>query len=188
MRRSWRPTPCTARPPTLGYRGFRFRVARKVLVKRTLLLKGFALRPMKMTKAFALQDSSQTFALTDMHGLHEAALHAAGILLAKVGRTKTHRVPCASGPRHPGASPRFNGDANNSTGLYGLSGPVELFAVAVEAFFQTPVALTRSHTELYAFLLVLTFARIRPRGGLPDQREGAWSRSAKGCDLVARRL
>ena len=35
---------------------------------------------------------------------------------------------------------------------YGLSGPVELFAVAVEAFFQTPVALTRSHRELYAFL------------------------------------
>jgi Mlc titration factor MtfA (ptsG expression regulator) len=35
---------------------------------------------------------------------------------------------------------------------YGLSGPEELFAVAVEAFFQTPVALTRSHRELYAFL------------------------------------
>ena len=35
---------------------------------------------------------------------------------------------------------------------YGLKGPEELFAVAVEAFFQTPVALTRSHNELYAFL------------------------------------
>ena len=35
---------------------------------------------------------------------------------------------------------------------YGLTGPEELFAVAVEAFFQTPVALARSHTELYAFL------------------------------------
>ena len=35
---------------------------------------------------------------------------------------------------------------------YGLSGPEELFAVAVEAFFQRPVALTRSHSELYAFL------------------------------------
>jgi Mlc titration factor MtfA (ptsG expression regulator) len=35
---------------------------------------------------------------------------------------------------------------------YGLSGPEELFAVAVEAFFQTPVALTSSHNELYSFL------------------------------------
>src|SRR6185295_8726649 len=35
---------------------------------------------------------------------------------------------------------------------YGLRGPEELFAVAVEAFFQIPIALTRSHTELYAFL------------------------------------
>jgi hypothetical protein len=35
---------------------------------------------------------------------------------------------------------------------YGSSGPAELFAVAVEAFFQKPVALTRSHRELYAFL------------------------------------
>jgi Mlc titration factor MtfA (ptsG expression regulator) len=35
---------------------------------------------------------------------------------------------------------------------YGLSGPEELFAVAVEAFFQTPIALTRSHSELYALL------------------------------------
>jgi MtfA peptidase len=35
---------------------------------------------------------------------------------------------------------------------YGLSGPEELFAVAVEAFFQTPVALMRSHAELYEFL------------------------------------
>jgi MtfA peptidase len=35
---------------------------------------------------------------------------------------------------------------------YGLTEPEELFAVAVEAFFQIPVALTRSHTELYAFL------------------------------------
>jgi Mlc titration factor MtfA (ptsG expression regulator) len=35
---------------------------------------------------------------------------------------------------------------------YGLSAPAELFAVAVEAFFQTPTALAHSHRELYAFL------------------------------------
>jgi Mlc titration factor MtfA (ptsG expression regulator) len=35
---------------------------------------------------------------------------------------------------------------------YGLTGPQELFAVAVEAFFETPLALTSSHGELYAFL------------------------------------
>jgi Mlc titration factor MtfA (ptsG expression regulator) len=35
---------------------------------------------------------------------------------------------------------------------YGLSAPAELFAVAVEAFFQTPVALMNSHNELYTFL------------------------------------
>jgi MtfA peptidase len=35
---------------------------------------------------------------------------------------------------------------------YGLTGPEELFAVAVEAFFQRPVALMRSHSELYGFL------------------------------------
>ena len=35
---------------------------------------------------------------------------------------------------------------------YGLSAPAELFAVAVEAFFQTPVVLASSHSELYAFL------------------------------------
>jgi len=35
---------------------------------------------------------------------------------------------------------------------YGLSGPEELFAVALEAFFQTPAALKRSHDELYSFL------------------------------------
>lgn len=35
---------------------------------------------------------------------------------------------------------------------YGLSGPEELLAVAVEAFFQTPVALAHSHRELYGFL------------------------------------
>jgi Mlc titration factor MtfA (ptsG expression regulator) len=35
---------------------------------------------------------------------------------------------------------------------YGLSGPRELFAVAVEAFFQTPLALLQSHTKLYSFL------------------------------------
>ena len=41
---------------------------------------------------------------------------------------------------------------NSELSPYGLTGPEELFAVAVEAFFQTPVALTRSHSELYAFL------------------------------------
>jgi Mlc titration factor MtfA (ptsG expression regulator) len=35
---------------------------------------------------------------------------------------------------------------------YGLSGSVEFFAVAVAAFFQTPVALANRHGELYAFL------------------------------------
>jgi len=35
---------------------------------------------------------------------------------------------------------------------YGLTAPAELFAVAVEAFFQKPVALANSHGELYAFL------------------------------------
>jgi Mlc titration factor MtfA (ptsG expression regulator) len=35
---------------------------------------------------------------------------------------------------------------------YALSGPVELFAVAVEAFFQTPAALMTHHGELYDFL------------------------------------
>jgi MtfA peptidase len=50
---------------------------------------------------------------------------------------------------------------------YGLSAPAELFAVAVEAFFQTPVALTSSHTELYAFLS--SYFRQDP---------AAWTRSA----------
>ena len=35
---------------------------------------------------------------------------------------------------------------------YALSGPVELFAVAVEAFFQTPESLLAHHAELYDFL------------------------------------
>lgn len=35
---------------------------------------------------------------------------------------------------------------------YGLSNQVELFATAVEAFFQVPVALADHHTELYGFL------------------------------------
>jgi Mlc titration factor MtfA (ptsG expression regulator) len=35
---------------------------------------------------------------------------------------------------------------------YALSGPVELFAVAVEAFFLTPVSLAERHSELYGFL------------------------------------
>jgi hypothetical protein len=35
---------------------------------------------------------------------------------------------------------------------YALSGSVEFFATAVEAFFQTPVALANRHRELYAFL------------------------------------
>ena len=35
---------------------------------------------------------------------------------------------------------------------YALSGPVELFAVAVEAFFQTPAALQEKHRQLYGFL------------------------------------
>jgi MtfA peptidase len=37
---------------------------------------------------------------------------------------------------------------------YALSGPVELFAVAVEAFFQTPIPLAARHRELYEFLSV----------------------------------
>jgi len=35
---------------------------------------------------------------------------------------------------------------------YGLTGPEEFFAVAVEAFLQTPLALANRHRELYAFL------------------------------------
>ena len=35
---------------------------------------------------------------------------------------------------------------------YGLSSPPELWAVAVEAFFQDPVAVATGHRELYAFL------------------------------------
>jgi MtfA peptidase len=35
---------------------------------------------------------------------------------------------------------------------YALTGPEEFFAVAVEAFFQTPADLTSHHGELYAFL------------------------------------
>jgi Mlc titration factor MtfA (ptsG expression regulator) len=35
---------------------------------------------------------------------------------------------------------------------YGLSHPTELFAVAVEAFFQRPRAMADRHAELYAFL------------------------------------
>ena len=35
---------------------------------------------------------------------------------------------------------------------YGLSSPPELFAVAVEAFFQDPVAVAGVHRDLYAFL------------------------------------
>jgi Mlc titration factor MtfA (ptsG expression regulator) len=35
---------------------------------------------------------------------------------------------------------------------YGLSSPPELWAVAVEAFFQEPVALAAGHRDLYAFL------------------------------------
>jgi Mlc titration factor MtfA (ptsG expression regulator) len=35
---------------------------------------------------------------------------------------------------------------------YGLSSPPELFAVAVEAFFQDPVAVATGHRDLYAFL------------------------------------
>jgi Mlc titration factor MtfA (ptsG expression regulator) len=35
---------------------------------------------------------------------------------------------------------------------YGLSHPAELFAVAVEAFFQTPEAVAAAHAELYGFL------------------------------------
>ena len=35
---------------------------------------------------------------------------------------------------------------------YGLSSPPELFAVAVEAFFQDPVAVANGHRDLYAFL------------------------------------
>ena len=36
---------------------------------------------------------------------------------------------------------------------YGLSHPTELFAVAVEAFFQSPEAMADRHAELYAFLV-----------------------------------
>ena len=35
---------------------------------------------------------------------------------------------------------------------YALSGPVELFAVAVEAFFETPIPMLERHADLYQFL------------------------------------
>jgi hypothetical protein len=35
---------------------------------------------------------------------------------------------------------------------YGLSGPAEMFAVAVEAFFQAPITVMHAHRKLYAFL------------------------------------
>ena len=35
---------------------------------------------------------------------------------------------------------------------YALSGPIELFAVAVEAFFETPIPMAERHPELYGFL------------------------------------
>jgi Mlc titration factor MtfA (ptsG expression regulator) len=51
-----------------------------------------------------------------------------------------------------------------------LAGPVELFANAVEAFFQTPIPLSTRHVELYGFLSsyfsqdpAAWSRRIRPR-------------------------
>src|ERR1700736_6446626 len=41
---------------------------------------------------------------------------------------------------------------NSVISPYGLTNPVEFFATAVEAFFQTPVALADRHAELYEFL------------------------------------
>jgi MtfA peptidase len=52
---------------------------------------------------------------------------------------------------------------------YGLTGPEELFAVALEAFFQTPVAVKRSHGELYEFL-----------AGYFRQDPAAWSETSDG--------
>ena len=48
---------------------------------------------------------------------------------------------------------------------YALSGPVELFAVAVEAFFDTPIPTAHRHADLYQFLA--TYFRQDP---------AAWSR------------
>ena len=44
------------------------------------------------------------------------------------------------------------GDSYSVLDPYGLSSPPEFFAVAVEAFFQDPVAVATGHRELYAFL------------------------------------
>ena len=49
---------------------------------------------------------------------------------------------------------------------YALAGPVELFAVAVEAFFQTPATLREHHRELYAFLA--TYFHQDPATWSPD--------------------
>ena len=54
---------------------------------------------------------------------------------------------------------------------YGLSNPAELFAVAVEAFFQNPVAVAASHGELYKFLATYF-----------NQDPAAWARSAARQD------
>src|SRR5439155_8552149 len=35
---------------------------------------------------------------------------------------------------------------------YGMSHEVEFFAVAVETFFQTPIAMRKRHDDLYSFL------------------------------------
>jgi MtfA peptidase len=50
---------------------------------------------------------------------------------------------------------------------YALSAPNELFAVAVETFFQRPVALMDSHRELYSFL-----------AGYFQQDPAAWARAS----------
>jgi Mlc titration factor MtfA (ptsG expression regulator) len=52
---------------------------------------------------------------------------------------------------------------------YALSGPVELFAVAVEAFFETPIPMAERHAELYAFL-----------ASYFSQDPAAWSRDTHG--------
>lgn len=56
---------------------------------------------------------------------------------------------------------------------YGLSSPPELFAVAVEAFFQNPIEVANGHRELYEFL-----------SSYFNQDPAAWSGGPRDADRI----
>jgi Mlc titration factor MtfA (ptsG expression regulator) len=58
---------------------------------------------------------------------------------------------------------------------YGLSNRVELFATSVEAFFQAPISVAKSHRELYAFLS--TYFDQDPAGWSETNEERSRSKS-----------